>query len=209
MDTKDRILEAALELYNTQGIRTITTRHIAAHLNMSPGNLHYHFKHTDDIIRTLYERLAVAFDFELVQLQQSVTVHMEAILDLSARSFQLVYQYRFIFLHFVEIVWRIPAIGKDYQALTKRRTREFIRIFQRLIENGTFRADLPQTIWPALVKQLFIVADFWLSCNELTDRFNEKKALAAYQQTFFMIFLPFLAKPGKGPGARFKSEVDL
>ncbi|MBO9594598.1 MAG: TetR family transcriptional regulator [Niabella sp.] len=197
MDTKGRILEAALELYNMQGIRTITTRHIAAHLNMSPGNLHYHFKHTDDIIRALYERLAVAFDLELVQLQQSVTVDMDAILDLSARSFQLVYQYRFIFLHFVEIVWRIPGIGKDYQALTKRRTREFTRIFERLIENGTFRTDLPPSIWPALVKQLFIVADFWLSNNELTGRLHEKKARAAYQKTFYMMFLPFLAAPEK------------
>jgi len=203
MDTKDRILEAALELYNTQGIRTITTRHIAAHLNMSPGNLHYHFKHTDDIIRALYARLAGAFDLELIQLQQSATVTMNAILDLSARSFQLVYRYRFIFLHFVEIVWRIPGIGKDYQALTRRRTREFTRIFQRLIENGIFRTDLPPSIWPALVKQLFIVADFWLSNNELTDRLNEKKAVAAYQKTFYMMFLPFLAEPEKNGRASF------
>ncbi|MCD2421998.1 TetR/AcrR family transcriptional regulator [Niabella pedocola] len=203
MDTKDRILEAALELYNTQGIRTITTRHIAAHLNMSPGNLHYHFKHTDDIIRALYARLAGAFDLELIQLQQSATVTMNAILDLSARSFQLVYRYRFIFLHFVEIVWRIPGIGKDYQVLTRRRTREFTRIFQRLIENGIFRTDLPPSIWPALVKQLFIVADFWLSNNELTDRLNEKKAVAAYQKTFYMMFLPFLAEPEKNGRASF------
>lgn len=39
--TRDRILQASLHLFNTQGERNITTNHIASHLGMSPGNLYY------------------------------------------------------------------------------------------------------------------------------------------------------------------------
>ena len=54
MKTRDRILAAALELFNQQGERKVTTNHIAAHLGMSPGNLYYHFKNKQEIIYELF-----------------------------------------------------------------------------------------------------------------------------------------------------------
>ncbi|MGJ1381958.1 TetR/AcrR family transcriptional regulator [Sphingobacterium siyangense] len=50
MNTKEKIIVGALKLYNRDGIRTVTTRQIAQELNISAGNLHYHFKHTEDIM---------------------------------------------------------------------------------------------------------------------------------------------------------------
>ena len=52
--TRDRIVEASLELFNAQGERSITTNHIAAHLGMSPGNLYYHFRNKQAIIAELF-----------------------------------------------------------------------------------------------------------------------------------------------------------
>ncbi len=39
LNTRQRIVQAALELFNQQGERQVTTNHIAAHLGISPGNL--------------------------------------------------------------------------------------------------------------------------------------------------------------------------
>ncbi|MCP4396089.1 MAG: helix-turn-helix transcriptional regulator, partial [bacterium] len=41
--TKSRIIKTAVRLFNEQGTRAISTRHIARELGMSPGNLYYHF----------------------------------------------------------------------------------------------------------------------------------------------------------------------
>lgn len=57
--TRDRIIEASLELFNQQGERNVTTNHIAAHLEISPGNLYYHFRNKSEIIAELFERYAV------------------------------------------------------------------------------------------------------------------------------------------------------
>ena len=66
MKTRDRILNAALELFNQQGERKVTTNHIAAHLDMSPGNLYYHFKNKQEIIFELFLSYEARVDQNLV-----------------------------------------------------------------------------------------------------------------------------------------------
>ncbi|OSR66101.1 HTH-type transcriptional regulator AcrR [Pseudomonas syringae pv. actinidiae] len=62
--TRERIVQASLELFNQQGERCITTNHIAAHMEISPGNLYYHFANKQVIIAELftqYETLVGSF----------------------------------------------------------------------------------------------------------------------------------------------------
>ncbi|MCW3463493.1 TetR/AcrR family transcriptional regulator [Chitinophaga nivalis] len=192
MDTKTLILKTALELYNSQGVHTITSRHIAAKMGISPGNLHYHFKHTDEIIRTLYTQLSADFDAIVSVAESPENVQLETIHAFFIRSFELVYKYRFIFLHFVEISLRIPDIRKDYYALTQRREKQFIAIFEELKSRGIFRKDLTETLQQALVTQIFIMGDFWLSNNELTLRLRGSKAIKHYSNICYMMFYPYL-----------------
>ena len=59
-DTRDRILDAALALFNADGSHAVSTRHIAARLEISPGNLYYHFANKEEIVLCLYERIEAA-----------------------------------------------------------------------------------------------------------------------------------------------------
>ena len=59
---RELILTAALKLFNEQGSHKVTTNHIAKAIGISPGNLYYHFKNKEHIIRELLERLIRGFD---------------------------------------------------------------------------------------------------------------------------------------------------
>ncbi|MCF2152020.1 TetR/AcrR family transcriptional regulator [Desmonostoc muscorum LEGE 12446] len=54
-DTKSRIIETAIELFNQHGTQTISTNHIADSMGISPENLYYHFKNKQEIIRIILE----------------------------------------------------------------------------------------------------------------------------------------------------------
>ena len=54
---RDRILKKSIELFNTQGVVAITTNHIADALNISPGNLYFHFRNKEQITLELYKSM--------------------------------------------------------------------------------------------------------------------------------------------------------
>lgn len=63
MNTKDRILEKSLELFNNQGVHNVGVRDIARALEMSPGNMSYHFPKKEDVILALMEKMSEGNNF--------------------------------------------------------------------------------------------------------------------------------------------------
>ena len=54
MSTRDLILEVALILLNERGESIVTSVDLATEMNISPGNLYYHFKGKEQVVEELY-----------------------------------------------------------------------------------------------------------------------------------------------------------
>src|SRR4030095_10624878 len=54
--TAERILEVSLDLFNRFGEPNVSTTLISAELNISPGNLYYHYPAKDELINSLLHR---------------------------------------------------------------------------------------------------------------------------------------------------------
>ena len=55
MKTAQRILLTALALFNRHGENTVTSVDIALELDISPGNLYYHFKGKESMVVALMQ----------------------------------------------------------------------------------------------------------------------------------------------------------
>ncbi len=60
--TAERILAAALALFNRYGEPNVSTAQIAAELGISPGNLYYHYPAKDGLVNALYAQYRLALD---------------------------------------------------------------------------------------------------------------------------------------------------
>ncbi len=92
--TAERILEVTLSLFNRFGEPNVSTTLISAELNISPGNLYYHFPAKDELINASYDRYEAGLG-ELLNASDDVRNVEDAWVFLH-RLFELIWEYRFL-----------------------------------------------------------------------------------------------------------------
>ena len=60
--TAERILEVTLDLFNRFGEPNVSTTLISSELNISPGNLYYHYPAKEELVTALFNRYEAALD---------------------------------------------------------------------------------------------------------------------------------------------------
>ncbi|SEL92878.1 TetR/AcrR family transcriptional regulator [Nonomuraea pusilla] len=158
--TKDRILEGSLELFNSRGVQAVTTNHIADHLGMSPGNLYYHYRSKEHIIRSLFERIDAEARAVMAPLPNPVTPQQWA--DVFLRGLDTVWRYRFFFANIVEIAGRDELLASRLRALTGWILDWTTAAIDGLIEQGSMAALAPDDR-RRLAEDVFIIIWNWTS----------------------------------------------
>jgi len=133
MKTKERILQTATQLFNQQGTKNITTNHIAEALNISVGNLYYHFKNKEEIIRNILEQIIE----ETNDLFSHTTEEINSFAfmpNIFLQILQMQYQYRFFHNEIASLLKNDPTLQKRYQELQSIRFAELEVFFKQLIE---------------------------------------------------------------------------
>ena len=79
MKTKDKIIATAIDLFNIHGTKAISTNHIAKEMGISPGNLYYHFRSKNDIIRSISDNFSN-------ELGSALKIQLDTISDFSSNK---------------------------------------------------------------------------------------------------------------------------
>jgi len=114
LKTAEKILLISLDLFNSQGERNITSVDIANELDISPGNLYYHYKGKDDIINALVD----SYIIKMNAIPQS-TEDNEDFYKYLFYCLETMHLFRFLFQNIAEISIQYPAINSKLQKLAK------------------------------------------------------------------------------------------
>ncbi|MGJ7510426.1 TetR/AcrR family transcriptional regulator [Variovorax sp. GT1P44] len=162
-NTRERILQASLALFNAQGLAAVSTHRIAAELEISPGNLHYHFKAKQLIVDRLFRR----FEERLESLNASSDT-VRAIDDLWLAlhlRFEAIDAYRFVYRDMAYLSSEYPALGERAQALTAQNLLAAQALCETLLAAGVIEATAEEAQMLAL--QMVFTTTCWLSFERL------------------------------------------
>ncbi|ENW05421.1 TetR/AcrR family transcriptional regulator [Acinetobacter beijerinckii] len=187
--TKDRILQISLQLFNERGERSVTTNHIAAELGISPGNLYYHFRNKQEIIKELAQQYQ-AETLEMLSLPTDRPLNAnDKISYFQVLSNQL-WAYRFIHRDVYHLVENNEDFRKIYPRFAGQVMQQGQRIYRAFVDAGLMK--MTDSEIEALIINLWIVLTNWTNflymSGHISDnnRLEEKWVWQALRQMVFL-----------------------
>lgn len=161
---KDLIAETALALFNAHGVGAVTTNRIAEEAGVSPGNLYYHFRNKEEIVREFLPRIELALRASFDYPEEPPLSTARMVKDY-VDGIERLWDYRFFFGGLVDLVRSDEEIARFYARIEDWSLDAMTRFYLKLIRDGQMRvpgsrarvADLARKtviIWFSLVRFL-------------------------------------------------------
>ncbi len=187
MKTRDRILECALDLFNRQGEPNVTTLEIANELEISPGNLYYHFHGKEPLIMELLKR----FQSEMAPLldpPEDIRLEAEDYWLFISLIVEHLSRFRFLFQDLSNLAGRLPKLGRAIRDWLNELKRTVASLLARLKAEGYLESDTPAL--GQLVEQITLTLLFSLDYQRILGRPGETR-LVVFQ--VMMLVIPHLS----------------
>lgn len=134
---RQRILDVSIELFNQSGVVAVTTNHIAQALEISPGNLYFHFRNKEEIICELFDTMCEAT--YSVWRHTSEQGDLPPPLELVERSFEVVWQYRFFHRESYHLRKKDPILAKKWRTYVLKTMRLLLANYKQWVKMGVMR----------------------------------------------------------------------
>jgi AcrR family transcriptional regulator len=192
--TAERILEVTLELFNRFGEPNVSTTLISAELNISPGNLYYHYPAKDELINSLFDRYERSLS-ELLNASDGVRNVEDAWFFLHT-LYELIWQYRFLYRDLNDLLSKNRRLETHFQWVLKNKTRSLRTLLEAMNRSGAITIDSREIEGTAT--SMVVVLTYWLSYEYVRDPRNALEpesasiALVRGAQHVLNLLVPYL-----------------
>lgn len=159
VSTKQRIIEKAIALFNKKGYTNVTLFEIAGELNMTRGNLTYHFKTKELLLQTISTNL-----WAKIEADRSKSRYFPSFENLHGEA-QFYYRYQrsysFIFLDYH--VLNHPVIKPKFRELTAQQIKDNETTIAFAISAGNMHPEPYPGLYRNLAFNCWMVFFYWLN----------------------------------------------
>lgn len=189
--TKQRILEAAITLFNEQGIANVRLTQISDEAKMSVGNLAYHYKNKEAIVEAVYEQL-----FEEFAEVLAAYVNDNALLDFDKQIsdyFEFFKHNRYYLLNTFEVARTYPSIHSRWQRNVNKMILQLRKRLDFFEAEGYMQNERDAGDHDYLAQNVWTTVTFWIP-----QQLIRGKALRndMYRRAVWALVIPFLTKRG-------------
>lgn len=143
MKTAERILLTALELFNDSGENNVSCVEIALELDISPGNLYYHYKGKEVMVVALFEMYKERTD-KILSSPQDVDLKIEEFFYFLLMVLQSSHMFRFLYHNPADMMAKYPIIGKGFKRLIQSQERSFNLLLSRYVAQEDMNLNASQ-----------------------------------------------------------------
>ncbi|MEO1187771.1 MAG: TetR/AcrR family transcriptional regulator [Pseudomonadota bacterium] len=194
MKTRDRILDVSLALFNSEGEAKQTAVDIANALDMSPGNLYYHFKGKEPIIEALFDRFEEEMQIILGGSHGAVTsiednwVFIYIVLE-------EIYDFRFFYRNVGDMMERYPGLASRFRKILAMKRQAIESVLGQLEKQNI--VHLERRLRAPLVQQMLSTLTFWLSHDLIEGGARDGPTLIHDTVLQFMLLVvPYMGEAG-------------
>jgi AcrR family transcriptional regulator len=193
MANREKILDTALTLFNKEGTAAVSTNHIAEAAGISPGNLYYHFRNKDEIIRELFQRLYDRWDtgFQLPADQPPKLTDLNQIVE---TNYQIIWQYRFAYRELAALLRQDAELRKGFLAVRKRGFEGFRELLKAFEEAGVIQLPKDAEVMNDLQELIWLISELWLTNLEISGRTVNEAEMKHGVKLMFRVIQPYLVK---------------
>ena len=175
-NTRGKILDRALEMFNERGIEYVGLRELAADLDMRVGNITYYFPTKDDLV---YE-ISIELSKSNSQIATSGGVlTMEVFLETLRKMYLNQIRFKCLLLSFVHLMKQNKKIAAAYKKTQKARRSTIKTNLETLSSSGYFK-ELNEIEMDLLVSTLSLISRFWISEAAISFRKESEEQLVKY-----------------------------
>lgn len=192
--TAERILEVTLDLFNRFGEPNVSTTLISAELNISPGNLYYHYPAKDELINALFGH----YERELVELLGAAehVRHVEDAWLFFHMLIELIWKHRFLYRDLNDLLSKNRKLETHFQSVLERKGQAMRAVLSGLQFGGALKMQAREAAPTA--NSMVVLLSYWLSYEYVRDprhALEPEQAGAALMRGAFHVLsllLPYL-----------------
>ena len=196
--TKERIKNTAIELFNLHDSLSITTNHIAKAAGISAGNLYYHYRNKEEIIREIYAEMS-----ERIESLKSFEKMLSSpnplnVLDESFDHYgDLFWEYRFLMRDAPVLMALDGELKRAFVVNQERRITQIAGVIRYLLSEEILE-NIPKEDIPLRAKLYWFVTAYWQVFASMDGEVSRESIRETKEAMFKIHIAPFLSERGRG-----------
>ena len=192
MNTKQKIVKAAVQLFNDNGLANVRLQMIADEIGISVGNLAYHFRNKEAILDAVDEQIAT----ELSEILSTYRV-FPMLIDLDnqlSKYFEFLTRYPFYFIDLLEFERAYPKLHSRRQELIGKMISQLRKRFDYNIKRGVIKAEPRAGIYDNVAQSMWGLISFWMPHRLAIG--EEPVCEGKFKQMLWTQLFPYLTEKG-------------
>lgn len=180
-------------LMNEHGAQSIGTTQIAAALKISPGNLYYHFKNKEEIVRILFDEVEQGLR-DLVTADIEIPISPTRFAGFYLRSLEVIWEHRFFFGGLLQLLRKDEELAQRYRIVQAETIDSLEGLARQFVKDGNMTKPRGRNGFRSVALNTWLVWTNWICYKQTISptQLVTREDLAEGVTQIFDVLNPYL-----------------